>query len=115
VVLSIVYALPVRERIMQVYGSGSSGNADREEKEPEVQATAQATDMLPEEEQTDYQAMTRGAQSGEKFSEEEVAQFRAWQRAQKGNQIQETRKRRLQRYVDGPLVSLSPRPKMMKS
>jgi hypothetical protein len=65
VVLSFVYGLPVRERILQVYGSGSSGNADRKEKEPEVQATAQATDMLPEEEQTDYQAMTTGAQSGE--------------------------------------------------
>jgi hypothetical protein len=115
VVLSFVYGLPVRERILQVYGSGSSGNGEREEKEPEVQATAQATDVLPEEEQTDYHAMQTGAQSREEFSKEELAQFRAWQRAQKGNEIQETRKRRLPRCVDGPLVSHSPRPKMMKS
>lgn len=38
------------------YGSGSSGKADREEKEPEVQATAQAT----------------GAPSAKKYTEQEI-------------------------------------------
>jgi hypothetical protein len=114
--LSIVYALPVHDRVLQVYGSGygsgSTAKGDREEKELVVQTTAQPT----------------GAPSAKKYTDEELEEFFAWKKMQESkeiqesrklpedrNKIEETRKRRLQTYVDVPLVSVSSPRKMLKS